>query len=115
MHRPILSPVTSCPVITAFTPGTCSALLTSMLLMRPDEIGLLRHLPQSVPGNFTSALYCAIPVTLSLPSTPGSLVPLPESMHHPPTFENFPFFPGSIFSFLNGKHPNVLAVSIFLP
>jgi hypothetical protein len=66
---------TSFPVITAFTPGTWSALLMSMLFIRPDEIGLRRHLPHNMFGSFKSALYCAFPVTLSSPTTLGVGLP----------------------------------------
>src|SRR5665811_1227367 len=40
----------SCPVMTPFTPGRASALETSILIMRPWEMGDLSSLPHSTPG-----------------------------------------------------------------
>jgi hypothetical protein len=56
MHLPILNPVTSSPVITALTPGTWRAFSVWILVIRPDEIGLRKTLPQRISGSFTSAL-----------------------------------------------------------
>src|SRR6185369_3439201 len=75
MHRPMRRPGTSEPTSTALTPGTRSALLVSIRLMRAYGTGLLKQRPHNVSGNFRSALYCALPVTLSSPSTRGVGLP----------------------------------------
>src|SRR3954454_4213078 len=55
-------------VTTAFTPGSASALVVSIDLMRACGCGLRRILPQIMPGILVSAANAARPVTLSTPS-----------------------------------------------
>ena len=65
----------SADVITANTPGSASARLVSMDLMRAWACGLLRILPWSMPGSRMSAPYRASPVTFSEPSCRTGRVP----------------------------------------
>src|SRR5712672_1934786 len=58
----------SARVTTAFTPGSASALATSIDMIRACAYGLRLILPHSMPGIFMSAPKLARPVTLSTPS-----------------------------------------------
>ena len=62
----------SAAVITAFTPGSASALLLSMRLIRACANGLCTIFAYSIPGTTTSAPKSDFPVTFSTPSTFGS-------------------------------------------
>ncbi len=55
-------------VMTAFTPGSASALEVSIEMMRACACGLRRTRPMSWPGRLKSAPKRARPVTLSTPS-----------------------------------------------
>ena len=65
----------SAEVTTAFTPGSARARLASMDLIRAWAWGLRKILPKSNPGNWMSAPYWALPVTLSAPSCRMGRVP----------------------------------------
>ena len=65
----------SAEVTTALTPGIARARLASMERMRAWGWGLLRVLAWRSPGNWMSAPYWALPVTLSVPSWRMGLVP----------------------------------------
>ena len=58
------------------TPGSASALDVSIFLMIAWACGLVLRRAYSMPGNLMSALYCANPVTLSMPSGRIGLVPM---------------------------------------
>src|SRR5208283_5001391 len=59
------------PVMTARTPGMARAAAVSTWRISPCAHGLLRIRPTSTSANGRSAVYCARPVTFSMPSING--------------------------------------------